>query len=262
MKNVSVERAQIGGAESQTKSQSASTIPVENRPGHGSPMKAVVQDGYGAPQRVLKLGEAERPSVGDDDVLVRMRATSVNTPDWVTVTGVPYITRLKFGLRRPPTPVRGTDIAEIVEAVGKNVTDLEPGDEVFGSSWADTLATPGTFAEFTVAPASRLIKKPVRLSFESVPTPPEAPLTSTRVPGPTLPTSRMAISAVIGADGPDQRDVPCAAHAGDLRAERPGDLHRPSRRSLSLATSGWSSTGSTRSARPRTRSPTCLDTMP
>ena len=129
-------------------------------------MKAIVQDRYGAPQQVLKLEEVARPSVGDDDVLIRVRATSVNTPDWVTVAGVPYIVRLKFGLRKPPTPVRGTDIAGVVEAVGKNVTDLQPGDEVFGSSWADTLATPGTFAEFTVAPASQLIKKPVRLTFE------------------------------------------------------------------------------------------------
>ena len=129
-------------------------------------MTAIVQEGYGAPKRVLKLAEVDRPPVGDDDVLIRVRATSVNTPDWVTVTGAPYITRLKFGLRRPPTPVRGTDIAGVVEAVGDNVTDLQPGDEVFGSSWADTLATPGTFAEFTVTPASKLIRKPATLSFE------------------------------------------------------------------------------------------------
>ena len=130
-------------------------------------MKAIVQDGYGAPQRVLKLEEIDRPAVGDDEVLIRVRATSVNTPDWVTVTGVPYFVRLKFGLRKPPTPVRGTDVAGVVEAVGKNVTDLQPGDEVFGSSWADTLATrAGTFAEFTVTPASKLIKKPAGLSFE------------------------------------------------------------------------------------------------
>jgi len=129
-------------------------------------MKATVQEGYGAPERVLKLEEVERPSVGDDDGLIRVRATSVNTPDWITVTGVPYIIRLRFGLWQPPTPVRGTDVAGVVEAVGKNVSDLQPGDEVFGSSWADTLATPGTFAEFTVAPASKLIKKPVGLPFE------------------------------------------------------------------------------------------------
>ena len=115
---------------------------------------------------MLKPQEVDRPSVGDDDVLIRVRATSVNTPDWITVTGVPYILRLRFGLRKPPTPVRGTDVAGVVEAVGKNVTDLQPGDEVFGSSWADTLATRGTFAEFTAGPASRLIKKPARLTFE------------------------------------------------------------------------------------------------
>ena len=128
--------------------------------------EARVQAGYGAPERVLKLEEVDRPSVGGDDVLIRVRGTSVNTPDWITVTGVPYIIRLLFGLWQPPTPVRGTDVAGVVEAVGKNVSDLQPGDEVFGSSWANTLATQGTFAEFTVAPASQLIKKPVGLSFE------------------------------------------------------------------------------------------------
>ncbi len=129
-------------------------------------MKAIVQNRYGPPQRVLKLKEIDRPSVGDYDVLIRVRTTSVNTPDWITVAGVPSVLRLKFGLRKPRTPVRGSDIAGVVEAVGKNVTDLQPGDEVFGSSWADTLATPGTFAELTVAPASKLTKKPASLTFE------------------------------------------------------------------------------------------------
>src|ERR687898_1401401 len=107
-------------------------------------MKAIVQDGYGMPERVLKLEEVDRPSMGDDDVLIRVRATSVNTPDWVTVTGVPYIFRLKSGLRQPSNRVRGSDVAGIVEAVGKNVTDLRPGDEVFGSSWDNTTQA-GTF---------------------------------------------------------------------------------------------------------------------
>jgi NADPH:quinone reductase-like Zn-dependent oxidoreductase len=129
-------------------------------------MKAIVQHGYGPPERVLELATVGRPDVGDDDVLIRVGATSVNTPDWVTVTGVPYILRLRSGLRQPSTPVRGTDVAGVVEAVGKNVTDLQPGDEVFGSVWDTATAPHGTFAEFTVAPASRLIKKPARLSFE------------------------------------------------------------------------------------------------
>jgi NADPH:quinone reductase-like Zn-dependent oxidoreductase len=129
-------------------------------------MKAIVQESYGPPERVLRLADVDRPPVGDDDVLIRQRATSVNTPDWITVTGVPYILRLRSGLRRPRTPVRGTDVAGVVEAVGTNVTDLRPGDEVFGSSWAGALATPGTFAEFTVVPALQLIKKPTGLAFE------------------------------------------------------------------------------------------------
>ena len=104
-------------------------------------MKAIIQHGYGPPERVLELATLERPGFGDDDVLIRVRATSVNTPDWVTVTGIPYILRLRSGLRQPSTPVRGTDVAGVVEAVGTNVTDLQPGDEVFGSVW-DTATAP------------------------------------------------------------------------------------------------------------------------
>jgi NADPH:quinone reductase-like Zn-dependent oxidoreductase len=129
-------------------------------------VKAIVQQGYGAPERVLRQAEIEPPPVGDDDVLVRVRATSVNTPDWITVTGTPYVLRLQSGLRGPKTPVRGSDVAGVVEAVGGRVTDLQPGNEVFGSAWADSLATTGTFAELTVAPASGLIRKPAGLSFE------------------------------------------------------------------------------------------------
>jgi NADPH:quinone reductase-like Zn-dependent oxidoreductase len=129
-------------------------------------MTAVVQNGYGPPERVLKLATVERPAVGDDDVLIRVRATSVNTPDWITVTGIPYLLRLRSGLRRPRTPVRGTDVAGVVEAVGRNVTDLQPGDEVFGSNWATPAMRAGTFAEHSVAPASQLSKKPATLSFK------------------------------------------------------------------------------------------------
>jgi NADPH:quinone reductase-like Zn-dependent oxidoreductase len=129
-------------------------------------MNAIVQDRYGAPEQVLRLKDVDRPAVGDDDVLVRVRATSVNTPDWITVTGVPYVLRLQSGVRQPRTPVRGTDVAGVVEAVGENVTDLRAGDEVFGSSWTNALSTSGTFAELAVVPASQLIKKPVGLSFE------------------------------------------------------------------------------------------------
>jgi NADPH:quinone reductase-like Zn-dependent oxidoreductase len=132
------------------------------------PMKAIVQTGYGEPERVLELDEVERPAVGDDGVLIRVKATSVNTPDWIAVAGVPYVLRVRFGLRRPSTPVRGTDVAGVVEEVGRAVTDLRPGDEVFGSLWDSkrALQPPGTFAELTVAPASQVIEKPAGLSVE------------------------------------------------------------------------------------------------
>ena len=97
-------------------------------------MRAVIQDSYGAPERVLRLDEIPVPPVGADDVLIRVRATSVNTPDWATVAGAPYIMRPGIGLRRPRRPVRGSDIAGVVQAVGQDVTDLAPGDEVFGST--------------------------------------------------------------------------------------------------------------------------------
>jgi NADPH:quinone reductase-like Zn-dependent oxidoreductase len=124
-------------------------------------MKAVIQHGYGEPERVLRLGETELPSIGGGDVLVRVRATSVNTPDWATVTGVPYILRAGSGLRRPRRPVRGSDIAGVVEAVGRQVTDLVPGDEVFGFTKGRT----GAFAQYAVASAAQLVKKPAALSF-------------------------------------------------------------------------------------------------
>src|SRR3954469_4748729 len=129
-------------------------------------MKAMIQTRYGPPERVLGMQELEPPTVRAGDALVRVRATSVNTPDWITVTGVPYILRLAFGLRRPRSPVRGTDVAGVVEAVAPDVTDLQPGDEVFGSSWTGTLSTRGTFAELTAVPASNLASKPASLSFE------------------------------------------------------------------------------------------------
>lgn len=129
-------------------------------------MKAIVQSGYGPPEEVLRMQEIEPPALGADDLLVRVRATSVNTPDWIAVTGVPYVLRLGSGLRRPRTSVRGSDVAGVVEAVGENVTDLRPGDEVFGSSWTGSPSAPGTFAELAAVPASSLVPKPQGLSFE------------------------------------------------------------------------------------------------
>jgi NADPH:quinone reductase-like Zn-dependent oxidoreductase len=130
-------------------------------------MQAIIQDGYGAPERVLRLDQTARPSTGADDVLIRVRATSVNTPDWATVAGTPYVLRLQSGLRRPALPVRGTDVAGVVEAVGQRVTDLQPGDEVLGSLWGSAIGSrAGAFAHYAVAPAAQLVPKPAGLSFE------------------------------------------------------------------------------------------------
>ena len=168
-------------------------------------MRAIIQDGYGAPERVLRPDHIGRPHVGTDDVLIRVRATSVNTPDWVTVAGVPYVLRLKSGLRRPSHPVRGSDVAGVVEAVGPDVTDLRPGDEVLGSLWGSSIGSQaGTFAQYTIAPASQLVTKPAGLSFEeaaaSVMTGLTA-LTAMRDVGEVGPGTRVLINGASGGVG-------------------------------------------------------------
>jgi NADPH:quinone reductase-like Zn-dependent oxidoreductase len=165
----------------------------------GSTMQAIVQDRYGAPERVLRPAQIDRPQVGTDEVLVRVRATSVNTPDWATVAGVPYVLRLRSGLRRPSQPVRGSDLAGVVEAVGRDVTDLRPGDEVLGSLWGSSIGSrAGTFAHYTIAPASQLVTKPAGLSFEEAAASVMTGLTAIRDLGGVGPGARVLI---IGASG-------------------------------------------------------------
>jgi NADPH:quinone reductase-like Zn-dependent oxidoreductase len=134
-------------------------------------MKAMVHDAYGSPD-VLELREIDRPAYHDDQVLVRVRATAVNPPDWAGVHGVPYVVRAAFGLRKPRSGVRGTDLAGTVEAVGRNVTRLQVGDEVFGRGAS------GTFAEYAVAPAEHLVPKPANLTFEQAAAVPMSGLTA------------------------------------------------------------------------------------
>lgn len=130
-------------------------------------MKAMLQRGYGDPDRVLSLGELPTPEPGEGEVLVRVRATSVNTPDWIGAQGVPYVLRLAvIGLAGPASPVRGSDVAGVVAAVGAGVGDFAPGDEVYGSVWTGGYAGPGSFAEYGVAPAGQLARKPAGTSFE------------------------------------------------------------------------------------------------
>jgi NADPH:quinone reductase-like Zn-dependent oxidoreductase len=134
-------------------------------------MKAIVHDVYGPPD-VLALREIDRPAFSDDQVLVRVRAAAVNPPDWAGVHGVPYIVRAAFGLRKPRNGVRGTDLAGTVEAVGRSVTRLRAGDEVFGRGAS------GTFAEYAAAPAQHLAPKPANVTFEQAAAVPMSGLTA------------------------------------------------------------------------------------
>ena len=123
-------------------------------------MKAIVQDVYGSAS-VLKLRDIARPSIGDGEVLVRVRAAGVDPGVWHLMTGEPYLVRVMgFGLRKPKVGVRGRDVAGVVEAAGARVTRFGPGDEVYGTCES------GSFAEYAAAREERLAAKPASVSFE------------------------------------------------------------------------------------------------
>lgn len=121
-------------------------------------MKAIVQDRYGSAD-VLRLGDVEKPSIGSDQVLVRVRAAGVDRGVWHLMTGTPYAVRLAVGFRTPRNPVIGMDVAGVVEAVGAAVTEVRVGDEVFG-------AGSGTFAEYAAVRERACAAKPAGVSFE------------------------------------------------------------------------------------------------
>src|SRR5918994_4939903 len=146
--------------ESQTP-HSATAIDTKSQVTTRATMRAVVQDKYGLePADVLRLEEIDRPQIGEDDVLVRIHAASVHIGDWHVMTGLPYLLRVVgFGFRAPKVRVRGMDVAGTVDAVGKNVTQLQVGDDVFGTC-------NGSFAEYASTPSETLALKPANLSFE------------------------------------------------------------------------------------------------
>jgi NADPH:quinone reductase-like Zn-dependent oxidoreductase len=131
-------------------------------------MRAIVHEKYGPPEDVLKLRDIDMPAVGDDEVLVRVRATSVHADVWHVVTGLPYVLRLMGnGLRKPKKLVPGMDLGGHVERVGRNVTRFAPGDEVFGGTgvmrgWQNG----GTFAEYVAIHQDNLALKPACVTFE------------------------------------------------------------------------------------------------
>jgi NADPH:quinone reductase-like Zn-dependent oxidoreductase len=134
-------------------------------------MKAVVQGTYGSPD-VLELRDVDRPVVGDGDVLVRVYGAGVDPGVWHLMTGRPYLVRVMgYGLRTPKVGIRGRDVAGRVEAVGNNVTQVQPGEEVFGIG-------EGSFAEYVSARPDKLAPKPANLTFEQAAAVPISGLTA------------------------------------------------------------------------------------
>src|SRR5688500_17635374 len=121
-------------------------------------MKAIVYRTYGSPD-ILRLEEVPRPEVRDGDVLVRVHAAAVNPLDWHLLRGQPYIVRPTSGWRTPKRNIPGIDVAGVVEAVGRDVTRLKPGDEVYGEKSR-------ACAEYVAGPARLFVPKPANLSLE------------------------------------------------------------------------------------------------
>jgi NADPH:quinone reductase-like Zn-dependent oxidoreductase len=138
-------------------------------------MQAIIYTQYGSPD-VLRLAEVEKPSPQDDEVLIKVYASSVNAAESHLVRGEPFMIRfMAGGLRQPKNPIPGADVAGRVEAVGKNVTQFRPGDEVFGDLSACGW---GAFAEYVCAPESALALKPANTTFEAAAVTPLAAVTA------------------------------------------------------------------------------------
>ena len=132
-------------------------------------MKAIVYRNYGSPD-VLELQEVATPTPKDDEVLIKVHAVSINDWDWGLLQGIPFVNRLLYGLLKPKKKILGSDIAGRIEAVGKNVEQFQPGDEVFG----DLSGEWGGFAEYVCARESAIALKPARMTFAEAAAIPQA----------------------------------------------------------------------------------------
>ena len=160
-------------------------------------MQAIANKEYGSPD-TLELCEVDKPALDDDGILVRVRAASVNPYDWHMMRGLPYLVRLDGGLRRPKRSVRGVDMAGEVEAVGKNVTRVRPGDEIFG--WGRY----GALAEYERPGEKSCVPKPTGLSFEqaaAIPTAGCTALQALRDKGQLQPGQSVLINGAAGGVG-------------------------------------------------------------
>ena len=125
-------------------------------------MKAIVFEKYGSPD-VLELKEVEKPSPKDYEVLIKVHSAALNAADWHIMRGTPFLARLEFGLSKPKYSILGIDVSGRVEAVGKNVTQFQVGDEVLGDTLSGGL---GAFAEYVCVPEKTLAHKPANVPFE------------------------------------------------------------------------------------------------
>lgn len=160
-------------------------------------MRAVVCTSFGSPD-VLEIREIEKPTPADDEVLVRVRAASVNPADWYGVMGRPWVARPTMGFFKPKETRVGVDFAGAVEAIGKDVTQFDPGDEVFGGRT-------GAFAEYVCVPEERaVVPKPANVTFEEAAAMPVAALTALqglRDKGGLKPGQRVLVNGASGGVG-------------------------------------------------------------
>lgn len=164
-------------------------------------MKAIVQSEYGSAD-VLRLEDVEKPATADNEVLVRVRGAGVHAGDWHLMRGTPFLIRLLFGgILKPKLKTIGTDLSGQVEAVGKEVKQFQPGDEIFGDLSAHGF---GAFAEYISVPEQALVHKPTNLSFEEAATVPVsglAALQALRDIGEIKPGQRVLINGASGGVG-------------------------------------------------------------
>lgn len=138
-------------------------------------MKAIVFTQYGSPSDVLHLKEVEKPSPNDNEVLIKVQASSINAAEWHLIKADPFLVRLSTGFLKPTRTIPGADVAGRVEAVGKNVTQFKLGDEVFGDLSACGW---GAFAEYVCADENALVLKPANITFEQAAAVPLAGVTA------------------------------------------------------------------------------------
>ena len=163
-------------------------------------MKAIVYTKYGSPD-VLKFEEVQKPVPGDDEVLIKIYAAAVTAGDSIVVKGEPFVTRFATGLRKPKNTIPGKEMAGRVEAVGGNVTQFQPGDEVFGDL---SVAGWGAFAEYVSVPEKAIALKPANLTFEQAAAVPESAvvaLQGLRDKGKIQPGNKVLINGASGGVG-------------------------------------------------------------